>query len=133
MSLVKEIKFDSAFTFQYSIRPGTKAAEFEDQIPADVVTERFGRLLEIQNELVFESNKNLVGKTMEVLIEGESSAAPDILTGRTKCNHLVNFTIPAELGIDKTANELEGYLGMVKITNAKPYSVEGVLECLKDE
>ena len=133
LSLVKEIKFDSAFTFQYSIRPGTKASEFEDQIPADVVTERFGRLLEIQNELVFESNKNLVGKTMEVLIEGESSTAPDILTGRTKCNHLVNFTIPAELGIDKTANELEGYLGMVKITNAKPYSVEGVLECLKDE
>ena len=133
LSLVKEIRFDSAFTFQYSKRPGTKAAEYKDQVPADVVTERFGRLLELQNEIVFESNKSLVGKTMEVLIEGESNTAPDILTGRTKCNHLVNFTIPAELGISKSASELEGYLGMVKITNAKPYSVEGVLECLKDE
>ena len=133
LSLVKECRFDSAFTFQYSKRPGTKAAEFEDQIPQEAVTERFNRLLEIQNALVFESNKNLVGKTMEVLIEGQSGTAADILTGRTKCNHLVNFTIPVELNITKTPDELEGYLGMVRITAAKPYSVEGILECLKDE
>ena len=70
---------------------------------------------------------------MEILIEGESNTAPDILTGRTKCNHLVNFTIPSELGISLKPNELEGKLGMVKITAAKPYSVEGVLECLINE
>lgn len=133
LSLVRECRFDSAFTFQYSKRPGTKAAEFEDQVPQDVVTERFSRLLDLQNELVFESNKNLVGKTMEILIEGESNTAPDILTGRTKCNHLVNFTIPSELGISLKPDELEGKLGMVKITAAKPYSVEGVLECLINE
>ncbi|MEJ1731267.1 tRNA (N6-isopentenyl adenosine(37)-C2)-methylthiotransferase MiaB, partial [Escherichia coli] len=47
LSLVDEVKYDSAFTFQYSPRPGTEAAKYEDQIPHDVVTERFGRLLKL--------------------------------------------------------------------------------------
>ena len=133
LSLVEECRFDSAFTFQYSKRPGTKAADYEDQIPQEVVTERFQRLLDLQNRLVFESNKSLVGKTLEVLIEGKSSTSDDILTGRTKSNHLVNFKVPAELNIEMTDDYLEGRLGMVKITDARPYSVEGILEILINE
>ena len=103
----------------------------EDQIPADIVTERFGRLLRLQNDLTFESNKALVGKTLEVLIEGESSTAPDILTGRTKSNHLINFTIPEELRLPgKKASDYEGLLCEVKFTNARPYSVDGIMERL---
>ncbi len=133
LSIVEEVKYDSAFTFQYSIRPGTKAATYEDQVPQDVVTERFGRLLELQNRLVYESNQRMVGKTYEVLIEGESSTAPNILTGRTKCNHLVNFIIPESVCKFTDANEFEGKLAMIKITEAKPYSVEGVLESFINE
>lgn len=132
LSIVNEVKYDSAFTFQYSIRPGTKAAEYEDQIPQEVVTERFNRLLELQNRFVYESNQRMVGKTYEILIEGESSTAPNILTGRTKCNHLVNFTIPESICTFKSADEFEGRLCMVKITEAKPYSVEGILESFID-
>ena len=132
LEVVKESAFDSAFTFQYSPRPGTKAAAMEDQIPHDVVTERFGRLLEIQNDLAFKSNQRKVGLTEEVLIEGQSSTAPDILTGRTLSNHLVNFTIPDSLkDPDKTANDYEGMLCDVKFTNARPYSVDGEMVALK--
>ena len=128
MEVVKECAFDSAFTFQYSPRPGTKAAAMEDQIPHDVVTERFGRLLELQNDLAFKSNQAKVGKTEEILIEGQSSTAPDILTGRTMSNHLINFTIPEELkDPSKTADDYEGMLCDVKFTNARPYSVDGEL------
>lgn len=128
LEVVKECAFDSAFTFQYSPRPGTKAAVMEDQIPHDVVTERFGRLLELQNDLAFKSNQAKVGKTEEILIEGQSSTAPDILTGRTLSNHLVNFTIPEALkDPSKTSDDYEGMLCDVKFTNARPYSVDGEL------
>ena len=136
LSLVDEVKYDSAFTFQYSPRPGTEAAKYEDQIPHDVVTERFGRLLKLQNELTYESNQRLIGSLQEVLIEGESSTATNILTGRTRSNHLVNFTIPDSLKGEGEgefdASSYEGKLCNVKITNARPYSVEGLMENLID-
>lgn len=135
LDVVKAARFDSAFTFQYSPRPGTKAAAMKDDfISHDVVTERFGRLLSLQNELTFDSNKAKLGKVEEVLIEGESSTAPDILTGRTRSNHLINFTIPDELKLQGySANDYEGKLCTVKFTNARPYSVDGVMESLKNE
>lgn len=138
LNVIATCKFDSAFTFQYSRRPGTKAAEYPDQIPQDVVTERFGRLLELQNDLTFQSNQSMVGKTEEILIEGRSATAPDVLTGRTNSSRLVNFRIPKGIQLDGKeinsddpnfdADELEGRLCMVKILKAKPYSVEGELE-----
>lgn len=132
LSLVSEAKFDSAFTFQYSIRPGTRAASMPDQISKEVVTERFGRLLELQNDLAYKSNLAKVGKTEEVLIEGKSSTAPDILTGRTRSNHLINFTIPEELRLNGfSADDYEGKLGMVRFTNARPYSVDGIAESIE--
>ena len=132
LEVVKECAFDSAFTFQYSIRPGTKAATMEDQVPHDVVTERFGRLLELQNDLAFKSNQAKVGKTEEILIEGQSSTAPDILTGRTLSNHLVNFTIPDELKVPgMNSNDYEGMLCDVEFTHARPYSVDGKMVKLK--
>lgn len=143
LDVVAMCKFDSAFTFQYSRRPGTKAAEYPDQIPQEVVTERFDRLLELQNCLTFDSNQSMVGKTEEILIEGRSATAPDVLTGRTNSNRLVNFRIPKGMSYrgeilntddpDFDADELEGTLCMVKILKAKPYSVEGELESFIDE
>lgn len=133
LDAVNKAKFDAAFTFQYSARPGTKAAAFENQIPQDVVTERFGRLTELTNKYSEESNKNLVGKTLEVLIEGISKAGDMTFSGRTITNHLVNFTIPEELGIDPGDDFLEGKLCEVRIDRARPYSVDGVLVSMKGE
>jgi len=130
---VNKAKFDAAFTFQYSARPGTKAASYPDQIPADVVTERFGRLTELTNRYAEESNARLAGKTMEVLIEGISKAGDMTFSGRTITNHLVNFTIPEELGIEIGPDYLEGRLCEVRIERARPYSVDGVLVSLKGE
>ena len=133
LDAVAKAKFDAAFTFQYSARPGTKAATYENQIPQDVVTERFGRLMEYTNRYAEESNGHLVGKTMEVLIEGISKAGDTTFSGRTITNHLVNFTIPEELGIDIGPDYLEGKLCEVRIEHARPYSVDGVLVSLKGE
>ena len=130
---VEKAKFDAAFTFQYSARPGTKAATYENQIPQDVVTERFGRLTEYTNRYAEESNLRLVGKTMEVLIEGISKAGDMTFSGRTITNHLVNFTIPEELGIDVGPDYFEGRLCEVRIDRARPYSVDGILVSLKGE
>lgn len=133
LDAVAKAKFDAAFTFQYSARPGTKAATYENQIPQDVVTERFGRLMEYTNRYAEESNGRLVGKTMEILIEGISKAGDMTFSGRTITNHLVNFTIPEELGIDIGPDYLEGRLCEVRIDHARPYSVDGVLVSLKGE
>jgi len=134
LKVVSEARFDSAFTFQYSERPGTRAVNMPDKVPHDVVTERFSRLLELQNSLVFDSNKAKVGLTEEVLIEGMSSTAENILTGRTRSNHLVNFTIPDDLRIEGfSSSDYEGMLCNVRITNAKPYSVEGIMESIINE
>lgn len=143
LNVIRKCKFDSAFTFQYSRRPGTKAADYPDQIPQDVVTERFGRLLDLQNDLTFASNESMVGKVEEILIEGRSATAPDVLTGRTNSNRLVNFRIPKGIKLegkeissespDFDADDLEGRLAYVKILRAKPYSVEGELESFIDE
>lgn len=133
LKAVEKAKFDAAFTFQYSARPGTKAASFPDQIPSDVVTERFGRLTDYTNRYSEESNGRLVGKTMEVLIEGISKAGDMTFSGRTITNHLVNFSIPQELGIKIGPDYLEGRLCEVRIDRARPYSVDGVLVSLKGE
>ena len=105
----------------------------KQQIPSDVVTERFGRLTEYTNRYSEESNGRLVGKTMEVLIEGISKAGDMTFSGRTITNHLVNFTIPQELGINIGPDYLEGRLCEVRIDRARPYSVDGVLVSLKGE
>ena len=139
LDAVDRAKFDAAFTFQFSPRPGTPASKFEDPVPADVVTERFGRLLELQNRYAFESNQSKVGKTYEVLIEGRSKGDANVFTGRTLSNHLVNLTLPPkgtsaaipDKVYDMSGDMLEGLLCDVRMEKAKPYSVEGVMESIK--
>ena len=134
LEICSRAAFDACFTFQYSIRPGTKAAEFTDQIPSDVVTERFGRLTELTNSLTEASCKRLVGQTKEVLIEGISKAGGGVYSGRTISNHLVNFTIPDEIRSQAgfCEDSLEGRLCDVDIQYARPYSVDGVMERFTD-
>ena len=90
LSLVKEVGYSSAFTFQYSKRTGTPAATFEDQVPEEVMTERFNRLLETVEESSG-CNDDLAGKTMDVLVEGKNEKLEGYLSGRLSNNMLVHF------------------------------------------
>ncbi|MBP5261409.1 MAG: tRNA (N6-isopentenyl adenosine(37)-C2)-methylthiotransferase MiaB [Clostridiales bacterium] len=132
LKAVEHCRFDSAFTFQYSKRPGTPAASYDDQVPKDIVTARFARLLDLQNEYAYMSNRSRIGNTYEVLIEGMSKQQPGIYTGRTMSNHLVNFTVPEDVAALDNGDGFEGRLANVRIETARPYSVDGIMECFTD-
>ena len=94
MRFVEETRFDSAFMFAYSPRPGTKAAEREDQVPHEVKIERLTALIALQNRITVEINTAQVGRTFEVLVEGRSPKDAAKLTGYTRTLKTVNFTVP---------------------------------------
>lgn len=91
LTLMEEVQFDSAFTFIYSAREGTPAAKMKDNISEEEKKERLQRLMDLQNKISRTKNEILVGKTFEVLVEGVSKNNPNILSGRTRTNKLVNF------------------------------------------
>jgi len=91
LDLVREIGFDSAFMFIFSPRPGTRAADMvDDFVPAGVISERFGRLVEIQNASSLRRNQEMVGRSYEVLTEGPSRKDPRVATTRTRGGKLVH-------------------------------------------
>ncbi|MDI6413301.1 MULTISPECIES: tRNA (N6-isopentenyl adenosine(37)-C2)-methylthiotransferase MiaB [Streptomyces] len=99
LHVVREARFAQAFTFQYSKRPGTPAAEMEGQIPKEVVQERYERLVALQEEISWEENKKQVGRTLELMVaegEGRKDDATQRLSGRAPDNRLVHFTRPEE-------------------------------------
>src|SRR5215213_638540 len=95
LHVVREARFSGAFTFQYSKRPGTPAAEMADQLPKDVVQERYLRLTALQDEISWAENTALVGRRVELLVasgEGSKDAARGRLSGRARDGRLVHFT-----------------------------------------
>jgi tRNA-2-methylthio-N6-dimethylallyladenosine synthase len=115
LSLVEEVHYDAAYTFQYSPRPGTEAADRSDQLPKEVVQRRFDRLVAAQERISLERNRALVGSVAEVLVEGPSKKDPRRLTGRTRTNKLVHFADQALAGSFRT----------VRIVGAGPHHLEG--------
>ncbi|WP_372899002.1 tRNA (N6-isopentenyl adenosine(37)-C2)-methylthiotransferase MiaB [Stieleria sp.] len=100
VALVERCRFKNSFIFQYSVRPGTKAAErLEDDVPREVKAERNHRLLEVQNRIAKEENAKMIGREVQVLVEGPSKKAADAdadspvvqMTGRTPCDRIVVF------------------------------------------
>lgn len=91
MEVVKEVQYDSAFTFIYSKRTGTPAAVMENQIPDDVVKDRFDRLLAEVQEISRERCARFEGQTMDVLVEDVNDHDPSLVTGRLTNNLLVHF------------------------------------------
>ncbi|MEY9848579.1 tRNA-2-methylthio-N6-dimethylallyladenosine synthase [Streptacidiphilus sp. BW17] len=94
LEVVRQARFAQAFTFQYSKRPGTPAAEMENQVPKAVVQARYERLVELQEQISWEENKKQVGRTLEVLVaegEGRKDGATARLSGRAPDNRLVHF------------------------------------------
>lgn len=116
LSLVNSVEYDSAFTFLYSIRTGTPAAKYEDQIPEEIKHDRFNRLVDAVNRISEKKNREYLGRVERVLVEGTSKNNPFALTGRTDGFKLVNFTG------DKS---LIGSIVDVKITASKTFSLEG--------
>jgi tRNA-2-methylthio-N6-dimethylallyladenosine synthase len=117
MTLMAEARFDNAFMFQFSPRPGTPAAEMPDHVSPAVVRERFDRLVEQQNRITFELNEAAVGAGAEVLVEGPSRRDPSVATTRTEGNRIVH--VPGDFA--------PGSFLDVRITRAAPHYLEGEL------
>ena len=118
LSLVSIARYDMIYSFIYSPRPGTPAAEYGDQISAEDKNRRFRRLLDLQNQISYEKNLSAVGKTYRVLCDGLSKNDGGMYTGRTAGNKLVHF--PCN-------EDMTGRFVTVKIAAAQPYALLGEL------
>ncbi len=118
LDLIRQVEYDSAFTFLYSIRTGTPAANMEKQVPERDKMNRFNRLVDLINEIGLKKNLDLIGTTVPVLVEGVSKNNPNRLTGRTDTHKLVNF--------DGQESHI-GTIVPVTITEAKTFSLLGTL------
>ncbi len=98
LEVVDRVAYDGAFTFGYSPRRGTPAAEMDDQVPHLVKKERMAQLIELVQERARERAQRFVGRSMEVLVEGPSRNDPTRLRGRSRHNKAVNFEGAAEPG-----------------------------------
>ena len=124
LDLMTRVRFDNAFTFQYSARRGTPAATMEGAVDAATVKERFARLVELQNAHGLASSRSVEGTMQEVLVEGKSAGKADHYAGRTPQNRLVNFSVPTRGLLPDTALS-EGDLAQVWVTKAQTFSLEG--------
>ncbi|MEO0080381.1 MAG: tRNA (N6-isopentenyl adenosine(37)-C2)-methylthiotransferase MiaB [candidate division WOR-3 bacterium] len=111
LEVVEKVRFDFAYMFRFSARPGTKAATLPEQVPAPIAAERLNRLIEIQNRITRARNREMVGRTFELLIEAEGPRRNGFL-GRTTTNKVVLLTGPAELG----------ELAMTKVTHLRGWT-----------
>ena len=116
LNLMKEVKFDSAFNFKYSSRPGTKASEYEDQVDEKVKQLRLQKVIDLQKLHTLELNKKLVGSTQKVLVEKESKLSSDQWAGRTDSNKWVIF--------NKNGSSINNIVE-VKIEKAKGITLHG--------
>ncbi|MEY2694602.1 MAG: hypothetical protein RL142_950 [Actinomycetota bacterium] len=118
MRVAEESRFAVSFTFQYSKRPGTPAAELPDQLPKEVVQDRFERLLAKCNDIAWQENKKQIGTEVEVLVaaEGRKDDATGRFTGRARDNRLVHFSLPVGVSAPRP-----GDMVTVTVTEAAPY------------
>lgn len=119
LRVVAASRFSAAFTFQYSKRPGTPAAVMPNQIPKEIVQDRYERLVELVQQISWEENQKLVGETLEVMFatgEGRKDFETHRISGRARDNRLVHVTIPEGQEIPRP-----GDIGEVEITYAAPH------------
>ena len=119
LRVVEASRFMQAFTFQYSIRPGTPAAEMDDQVPHDVVQDRYKRLGAVQDRISWEENTKQVGTLVQVLVanhEGRKDEATKRLSGRAEDGRLVHFSVP-----EGSEEPRPGDVVSVVVTEAKPF------------
>ena len=124
MSLVREVGFDSAFTFIYSKRPGTPAAKIVDDTPHEVIQERFERLAQLVAELSHDSNQADLGTLVEVLVEGTSKRDDRVMVGHSAKNQTVHFDLPDGWQSD----DVIGKLVDVHVDQARTWYLRGTCE-----
>lgn len=117
LSLVREVEYDSAFTFIYSPRVGTPAAKYDDQIPENIKHDRFDRLVDEVNRCSAKKNSEYLGRIVTVMVDGPSKNDAGAWSGRTDTFKLVNFTSEEPL--------TEGQMVSVRITETKTFSLDG--------
>ncbi|PYY48834.1 tRNA (N6-isopentenyl adenosine(37)-C2)-methylthiotransferase MiaB [Curtobacterium sp. MCBD17_023] len=119
MRVVEQARFATAFTFQYSIRPGTPAATMDGQLPKEVVQERYERLIALQERITAEENGAQLGRTVEVLVasgEGKKDDSTHRLSGRAEDSRLVHFAVPAGPDVPRPGDVVS-----VVVTRAAPH------------
>lgn len=124
LELVRYVRYDSAYTFIYSEREGTPAARLANAVPPDVKKLRLSRLMDVQNAISRAHNEELVGTTVDVLVEGESRTNPDRLVGRTRTNKIVLF---------EADRALVGQTVPVQLNSAQTWTLYGALAAQRGE
>lgn len=117
LEMMEKIRFDSAYTFIFSKRSGTAAADMEEQIPSEVKRERIQKLIKLQSKITLEKNNARIGHTYEVLVESESKDKK-LLCGRNDAGYMINFA---------GSSTLIGSFASIRITHASPHTLSGEL------
>jgi tRNA-2-methylthio-N6-dimethylallyladenosine synthase len=125
LEMVERVGYDNVFVFRFSRRPGTPAATMPDQVAEDVKASRNSRLLEAAAGVSTARSGRLVGRTVEVLVDGTSKKNAGELSGRTRCNRVVNFDGQGIVSV--------GELASVRIDQALPHSLRGTLASRPEE
>ena len=116
LSAVEKIRFDSAFMFRYSVRPGTAAAKYSDDVPEDVKIRRLTNLISLQRDISFDVNQREIGRTCFSLVEGYSRRSKEVLRARTEGNKTVLF---------KAMEVTPGSVLPIRITEADAFTLHG--------
>jgi tRNA-2-methylthio-N6-dimethylallyladenosine synthase len=125
LEMVERVHYDNVFAFRYSRRPGTPAATMDDQIAEDVKAERNGRLLAVVNRVMAARSARLAGQEVEVLVDGTSKRNAGELSGRTRCNRVVNF--------DGDGRVRVGDVVTARVTAVLPHSLRAALSPAPEE
>src|SRR6266550_1823928 len=125
LGMVERVGYDNVFVFRYSRRPGTPAAAMADQVPDEVKAHRNGRLLEVAERVATERSRRLLGKTLDVLVDGVSKKHASELSGRTRCNRVVNFDGQGRVSV--------GDVTRVRVTEVLSHSLRGTLPAHAEE
>jgi len=123
MKLIADVRFDNSFSFIFSPRPGTPAANLADDTPHEVKLHRLQELQTVINRNILEISQERVGTVQRLLVEGISKRDGSELMGRTECNRVVNF--PGH-------ERLIGQMIDVRITEARTYTLRGAVETIED-
>ena len=124
LEMVERVQYDNVFAFRYSRRPGTPAAEMDEQITEDEKARRNARLLAVVDRVTAARSARLAGQEVEVLVDGISKRNPGELTGRTRCNRVVNFA-----GGGTTVGDVV----TVRVTGVMPHSLRATLTTVPEE
>src|SRR5262244_925036 len=125
LEMVERVGYDNVFVFRFSRRPGTPAATMPDQVSDEVKADRNTHLLQAAERVSAGRSRQLVGRTVEVLVDGTSKKNAGELSGRTRCNRVVNF--------DGQGRASVGELASVRIDQALPHSLRGALASRLEE